>query len=489
LVQKDDLLAKRKPLIDKTMAKDADDINKALNRSGQFNVDKMGLINILCTRTKWQIKLISDVLQKKYKVNLLEQVVNELTTTWGKISSGALSGLCKLFVYRILPQHERDAALLRDSSDGISLDDDGLIEIITTRTNKELKLAMEYYKKEYKKDLFDIVKSKAGFKNFRDFMLKLLECNRDEKNRPFDDDTSKMYAEELYNAITSKKFGVDAEPIIRILSTVNKAQFDSINDFYPDNNLKKDIQSKLGGSFSLAVLTMCTDKYEYLATKLEQAFKSYSPDKETICRILGCLSRWECVKVRDAYDRADNGRSLKEAIKTVIKQQNYQSACLLLVEDDQTLTPLGSDREESEDELEAIKDGERSSQMAEIGYHPNRFREKGQIYMNQDTYDFTIDHEVFMDFEWNGGKFLDIHGLRQGLADITACIRAALHYKECLDDDINAAKALYYSVVANFSETETWIRNLNSHIRYLTQFIKRRNELTAISATSKSPAK
>ena len=140
-------------------------------------------------------------------------------------------------------------------------------------------------------------------------------------------------------------------------------------------------------------------------------------------------------------------------------------------------------------ELEAIKDGERSSQMAEIGYHPNRFREKGQIYMNQETYDFTVDHEVFMDFEWSGGKFLDVHALRQSLADITACISAALHYKECLDDDINAAKELYYSVVANYSETETWLRNLNSHIRFVTQFIKRRNELTPLTAATKSPAK
>ena len=74
------------------------------------------------------------------------------------------------------------------------------------------------------------------------------------------------------------------EPFIRIFSTINRAQFESINDQYKDRQLIKDITSKLGGDFELAVLTMCADKYEFLAGKLEKFLKGYSADKDGICR-------------------------------------------------------------------------------------------------------------------------------------------------------------------------------------------------------------
>lgn len=74
------------------------------------------------------------------------------------------------------------------------------------------------------------------------------------------------------------------EPFIRILSTINRAQFESINEQYKDQNLIKDITSKLGGDFETAVLAMCADKYEFFAGKLEKCLKGYSADKDGICR-------------------------------------------------------------------------------------------------------------------------------------------------------------------------------------------------------------
>lgn len=36
-------------------------------------------------------------------------------------------------------------------------------------------------------------------------------------------------------------------------------------------------------------------------------------------RILGCLSRWECVKVREAYDKGGYKRTLEVALKSTLK--------------------------------------------------------------------------------------------------------------------------------------------------------------------------
>ena len=78
--------------------------------------------------------------------------------------------------------------------------------------------------------------------------------------------------------------GIIAEPFIRILSTINRAQFESINEQYKDRKLLKDITNKMGGDFEAAVLAMCSDRYEFYAGKLEKFFNGYSADKDGICR-------------------------------------------------------------------------------------------------------------------------------------------------------------------------------------------------------------
>ena len=58
---------------------------------------------------------------------------------------------------------------------------------------------------EYGKHLPDLVKSKSSYKNYREFLLKVLECRRDERNIPFDAVTAQAYADELYKAGEASK--------------------------------------------------------------------------------------------------------------------------------------------------------------------------------------------------------------------------------------------------------------------------------------------
>lgn len=39
----------------------------------------------------------------------------------------------------------------------------------------------------------------------------------------------------------------------------------------------------------------------------------------SLSRIFGCLARWECVKVKEAFDRGGYKRTLEVAIKTTLK--------------------------------------------------------------------------------------------------------------------------------------------------------------------------
>lgn len=127
------LFIERAPLMDQTWEKDADEIHRALSK---FTADKAALIAILATRTKYQIACIASVYERKYGSSLLEQVVGDITSLLGSLMTGNESHLAKLLTYRIMAQPDRDAALLRDFSDGFGLDDENLIDLVCTRSNE-----------------------------------------------------------------------------------------------------------------------------------------------------------------------------------------------------------------------------------------------------------------------------------------------------------------------------------------------------------------
>ena len=296
LARKEALFNERAPLMEVVWERDADVIYEAFN-SG-FTIDKSALIEVLANRTRWQINLIAEVYEKKYNLSLIYQIISSMTTLFGSLVTGSQTNLCKLLIYRILNQRERDAALLKDYIN----DPDVICEIFATRTNQELRLAVEMYDSENTKTFADTIQTK-GYANYRKFMAEVLKFNRDETLDSFPKEEAKRLAEELYKAGGSRLVGVDPEPFIRIFSKINCYQFEAINQEYKGNRLKEDIQKKFGGDMENVLLSRCYSKYAYLALRMEKAMRGMSADKNTISRILGCISRKEGVLLREAYDK------------------------------------------------------------------------------------------------------------------------------------------------------------------------------------------
>ena len=479
-----------------------------------------------------------------------------MTATIGTLATGGNTGLSKLLTYRIMIQPERDAALIRDYSDGMSLDDDNLIEIVTTRTNEELSLAIKVYLDEYKKDLVEIVKAKASYKNYREFMLKLLECNHDEDMKPLDIDTARTYAQELYAAGAGRTVGIDPEPFIRILPTINNVQFQSINEVYKDKSLMKDMHNKLGGALELVVVARCSDKFEYLAGRVDKAMKgSFSIDKDVLCRyvsiyfinhffnkfsnisfviifdrIFGCLSRPDCIRLKDAYDRGDYKRTLEQALKSSLTKGNLQKAFLDLITSDPKSNPVGTDREFDEEVKAAVGEGERAKKLAESNYkqsttiqrgdsliaakhrgklatnttNPKKSEKEKEKEVNSekegiDTTNITTttistttamtttlgknesvnptNIELIIDeyddeiptYIWDAirARFMDTQRLGKELKDCQQATKEVSLLKERITDEIIALKDIYSSIIKSNAESEAFIRIYTNHIRSL----------------------
>jgi hypothetical protein len=258
---------------------DADDLYRAFEKR-----EKKEYVLILTTRTNWQLQEIGKMFESKYGESLQTRLVTDGQRVLGKLFTGSLSYLTKLLTYRVMPQAERDAAFLKDFTSGMSIQDEELLEIVMTLSNSELLATQEKFVNEYGVPLSDSLKGHS-YKNYRDFMERVLECKRDEFGDPFDDETATKLAAEVYAAGAGRTIGIDAEVFIRVFSTISKPQFDSLNAKYKNQQLLKDIDAKLGGDFAQAIKIRCSDRYEYLAGRLALALKSsFSADKESVCR-------------------------------------------------------------------------------------------------------------------------------------------------------------------------------------------------------------
>jgi len=81
---------------------------------------------------------------------------------------------------------------------------------------------------------------------------------------------------------------------------------------------------------------------------------------------MGCLSRPDCVKLRDAYDRIFSSSSLDAKLRHTLHKGHFQKACLDLISGDTSITPTGSDNEPEDDEREADREAERLVQVRNV---------------------------------------------------------------------------------------------------------------------------
>ena len=72
------------------------------------------------------------------------------------------------------------------------------------------------------------------------------------------------------------------------------------------------------------------------------------------------------------------GRTLETALKTTLKKGNFLKACLKIISGEKSVIgdtsdfPLGSDKEESEDQAEISRDGDRALQNAAQAYNSDK---------------------------------------------------------------------------------------------------------------------
>ncbi|GAB5570695.1 annexin A3 isoform X2 [Prionailurus iriomotensis] len=251
---------------------DAEAIRKAIRGIG---TDEETLISILTERTNAQRQLIVQAYQAAYGKELKDDL------------KGDLSGHFKeLMVALVTPPAMFDAKQLKKSMKGVGTSEHALIEILTTRTSRQMKEISQAYYTVYKKSLGDDISSETSG-DFRKALLTLADGRRDESLK------------------------VDEQ-----LAKKDAQAFDEYRNI-SQKDIEDSIKGELSGHFEdllLAIVRCARSMPAFLAERLHQALKGVGTDEFTLNRIMVSRSEIDLLDIRAEFKK-HYGYSLYSAIK------------------------------------------------------------------------------------------------------------------------------------------------------------------------------
>ncbi|KAF1389778.1 hypothetical protein PFLUV_G00077070 [Perca fluviatilis] len=252
------------PAVNFSASGDAAVLDKAIKAKG---VDENTIIEILVKRSNEQRQRIKDAYQQASGKPLDVAL------------KSALSGDLEDMVLALLktPAHY-DAQQLKAAMKGLGTDEEVLIEILASRTNREILDIKKAYKEDYKKDLESDIKSDTG----GDFRTALLE---------------------LCKTLSPLTCG----PLIAVFERYSKYSKVDVSKAI-DLEMKGDIESCL-----TAVVKCAGSRPAFFAEKLYLSMKGKGTRKHTLTRIMVSRSEVDLKRIKDEYKKA-YGKTLYQDI-------------------------------------------------------------------------------------------------------------------------------------------------------------------------------
>uniref|UniRef100_A0A7N6A9E0 Annexin n=1 Tax=Anabas testudineus TaxID=64144 RepID=A0A7N6A9E0_ANATE len=284
-------------------------------------VDEQTIIDILTRRSCDQRREITFEYERIAK--------KDLTTAL----KGALSGSLEALILGLMRSTAQfDAAELNASIKGLGTDEETLIEILCSRSNKELVEIKKVYKDMFKKELEkDVAGDTSG--DFAKLLLALVQTKRDEPSNVIDYQKIDEDARSLYEAGVRRK-GTDVATWITIFSQRSVPHLQRVFERYKSYSpydMKESIRKEVKGDLEKSFLTLVEcfeNKQLYFANRLSEAMKSKGAKEKVLTRIIVSRCEVDLMKIRTEFKR-QHKRSLYQTIAEHTKG-DYQKALLSL---------------------------------------------------------------------------------------------------------------------------------------------------------------
>ncbi|XP_061822569.1 annexin A4-like isoform X2 [Nerophis lumbriciformis] len=266
-----------------------------------FGTDENAIIELLGSRTNKQRVPMVAAYKTTYGKDLAHDIKSELT---GNFENLVLSML--------MSPTRFDASELREAIKGAGTDEACLIEILSSRSNAEIREMSSIYKSEYGKTLEDAISSDTSG-HFRRLLVSLCQGNRDERET-VDISLAKQDAQKLY-AAGENKVGTDESQFNAILCARSKPHLRAVFQEYQQmcgRDIEKSICREMSGNVEsgmVAVVKCIKNTPAYFAERLHKAMQGAGTKDRTLIRIMVSRSEVDMLDIRQAYVKT-YGKSL-----------------------------------------------------------------------------------------------------------------------------------------------------------------------------------
>lgn len=282
--------------------RDAEVLRKAMKG---FGTDEHAIIELLGSRsTKQRVPLLRSY-KTAYGKDLVKDLHSELSGDFRKMVMATLKTPAEFDVYE-----------LNSAIKGAGTDEACLIEILSSRSNAEIKEINRIYKQEHKKSLEDHISGDTSG-HFRRLLVSLAQGNRDERET-VDVSLAKQDAQSLY-AAGENKLGTDESKFNAILCARSKPHLRAVFMEYQKmcgRDIEKSIEREMSGDLEsgmLAVVKCIKNTPGYFAERLYKAMRGAGTKDRTLIRIMVSRSEVDMLDIRQEYVR-NYGKSLYTAI-------------------------------------------------------------------------------------------------------------------------------------------------------------------------------
>ncbi|KAG8455254.1 hypothetical protein GDO86_001450 [Hymenochirus boettgeri] len=296
---------------------DAAAMDKAIKAKG---VDEASMINILTKRNNAQRQEIKAAYQKTFGKPLEDALKKALS---GKFED--------VIVALLKTPAEFDAHELKYATKGMGTDEDTLIEILASRTCREIRDINKTYKEVYKTDLTkDLISDTSG--DFQKALVSLAKGDRSEDTR-VNDELVDNDARALYEAGEKRK-GVDVNVFSTILTTRSFSHLQKVfmrYTKYSQHDMNKALDLELSGDIEkclTAIVKCASNRAAFFAEKLYLSMKGSGTRDKDLIRIMVSRSEIDMNEIKAQYLRL-YGKSLPQAILDETKG-DYETILLAL---------------------------------------------------------------------------------------------------------------------------------------------------------------
>jgi len=280
---------------------DSEVLHKAMKGMG---TDEAAIIEVIAHRSNKQRQELKAQYAQMWGKDLVKHLKDELG-----------SNLEDAIVALMETPDAYDAHCLHKAIKGAGTDEHCLIEIMSSRSNEEIKKIKETYKKVHKKELVKCLQDDTSG-SFKRLLFSLGQAARPDDD--VDAANAEADAQSLYDA-GAGQWGTDESRFNVIMASRSFEQLQEIFAAYEriaDKTIEETIKNEMSTSIKqcmLAIAKCAQSKVTYFAESLYKSMKGAGTDDRTLIRIMVSRSEIDLNDIKVAF-QALYGQSLEEFI-------------------------------------------------------------------------------------------------------------------------------------------------------------------------------